>query len=786
MKQVTQTQRSSDVSVDEVPPPALRPGGVLVRTAFSLISAGTERAKLDVAGKSLVGKARAKPEQVKQVIEAVRQQGLLTTVTKVQNRLSALSPLGYSASGVVLEVGADVEEFSVGDHVACAGAGYANHAEVNYIPRNLCVKVPECRRKAPCQGTGLLPLDEAAFVTLGAIAMQGVRQADVRLGEVVVVIGLGLLGLLTTQLLNAAGCVVLGTDPDGGRCSMAVSLGAQVATPNVAEMTALAKQRSSGQGADAVIVCAATSSSEPLLIAAEMARSKGRVVLVGTVGMEIPRAPYYEKELDFRLSRSYGPGRYDPQYEEKGIDYPYPFVRWTERRNMESFLALVAAGHVDVRALISHRFNFERAPDAYRLITEGGEPSLAVLLCYPAENKAKVDVLSRSDGPRESSPDGRDTAPPRTFFQTDQRVWLNGASRAISAKSSNGRIRIGLIGAGNFAQGTILPVLRRDSRAELRGVVSSTGLSARSVAGRFGFSYAAASTEDIISDPDIDAVIVATRHDSHASIAAAALRAGKSVFVEKPLALDHHQLSEVAASAESARRPDGTAPVLMVGFNRRFAPTMLRLREVCRSAGEALAIHYRVNAGLLPATHWLHDPIVGGGRIIGEGCHFVDLVTCLAGAPVVEVFAQLLPNANKYHQDNLVAQIRFRNGSVAVLEYLANGSTRVAKERIEVLGGGMTAILDDFRTLTIANRSALKGPRRFFASQDKGHKAGVAAFLRAVREAGPPPIALTDLVASTMATFALVESAREHRSVDPTAVAEHRLHSTPVEAMATR
>lgn len=739
MKQVTQTQRKGLVRVEDVPSPALRPGGVLVRTAFSLISAGTERAKVELAQRSLVGKARARPEQAREVLATLRQQGPVATYRKVMNRLAALQPLGYSCSGVVIAVGSGAVEFQVGDRVACAGAGYANHAEVNFVPKNLCEKVPE----------GVEP-EEAAFATLGAIALQGVRQAEVRLGETVAVIGLGLVGLLAVQLLKAAGCQVIGMDPNPDRCRLSEELGCRATANSRQTMLTLASQITNGNGVDAAILAAATSSSEPVALAGRICRDKGRVVVVGAVGMSVPRPAYYQKELELRFSRSYGPGRYDPEYEEKGHDYPIGYVRWTEKRNMEAVLHLIAEGKVDVRSLISHRFPIAHAAQAYHLITKGEVPCLGVLLEYPegATTKAVSD-----QGEKEG------------------KLWLEtGAAPTLPAGPGQPRLSIGLIGAGNFAQDVLLPALKRHKDVRLRGVVTASGLSARSAAERFGFAYTAAEPAEILADPEIAAVVIATRHDTHARLVVQALKAGKSVFVEKPLALTPAHLTEVVDAYQECLAQAPPSPTLMVGFNRRFAPATRAVKKFFASCTEPLAIHCRVNAGYLDPDHWTHDPEVGGGRIVGEGCHFVDLLAYLCDARPTEVYAVSLPDEGRYRQDNVVVQIRFANGSVGTLHYLANGDRRVGKERVEVFAGGGVAIIDDFQRVLLSRDGRLQRIGHWWTGQDKGHRAELEAFIDAVRKGGPSPTPFDQLMMSSLLTFRILESLQTGQPVRVTDV----------------
>lgn len=720
MKQIIQTQRTGQVRIEEVLAPFHKPGGVLVRTASSLISAGTERAKVELARKSLLGKARSRPEQVRQVLDLVRQQGLRATYQKVMTRLETLEPLGYSASGLVLAVGEGVDEFRVGDRVACAGAGYANHAEVNFVPKNLCVQVPE-----------KVSLEEAAFATLGAIALHGVRQAEVRLGEVAAVIGLGLLGLLTVQLLKAAGCSVAGIDPNPERCRLGRILGCDLTATLPEEMRSLIAGFSPVGGADAVVITAATASSQPIHLAGELARDRGRVVLVGDAGLMVPRNLYYMKELELRLSRSYGPGRYDPAYEEKGHDYPWGYVRWTEKRNLAAFLHLVSTGQVRVEPLITHRFPLEKAGEAYDLIMgKVKEPYLGVLLNY-GEPKEAAPVLQAASptAPKVSGPDLR---PPQ------QPV-------------------VGFIGAGNFAQASLLPPLKTLAGLVLRTVSTATGLSARKVATQFGFAKETTDPEDLFSDATLNTVFIATRHDSHARYVLRSLEQGKNVFVEKPLCLHEAELQEIATAYASSR----PGPLLMVGFNRRFAPLMGKLKEFFARRVAPMVAHLRINAGNIPQDHWTQDPEIGGGRIIGEGCHFVDLAMFLVGSPIIEVYAQALP-VQAHPPDSVCALLRFGDGSLGVLEYLANGNKNLPKEYIEVHAEGRSAVLEDFRNLTF---NSLGGQQRFRQRQDKGHAQEVAAFIEAIQSGGPPPIAFAELLEVTRATFAITTSVRTGQKI---------------------
>ena len=607
--------------------------------------------------------------------------------------------------------------------MACAGGGFANHAEVVYVPRNLCARVPD--------GVGL---DEAAFGTLGAIALQGIRQAGPTLGETVGVIGLGLLGLLTVQMLRAAGCRVVGVEINAARCELARKLGANLATtPADPGLDAMTRQFSPA-GLDAIILTAATSSSDPMRLAGKLARDRSRVVAVGAVGMGVPRSPFYEKELEIRLSRSYGPGRYDAQYEEKGLDYPIGYVRWTEGRNLVAFLDLLAQRKVDVQALITHRFPLTEAERAYALI-EGKTkaPYLGVLLEY-------------------GLPLAEATIPP-----------LAGPIQVRPPVGGTGKVGLALLGAGGFAQSMLLPHLRRHSNVRLRTVVTPSGLTARSVAERAGFEQCASEPEAALADPDIRLVIIASRHDSHAELAIRALEAGKAVFVEKPLTISPEQLSLVVEAYRQSAIGNQQSAFLMVGFNRRFAPLVVALRDFLAGAGEPLLFHYRVNAGYIPRDHWTQDPDVGGGRVIGEVCHFVDLLMHLVGRPPVEVYAHVLPDRGRYSGDNIAATLLFGDGSVGTITYAANGDRRLEKERLEVFGGGRAAILDNFRGLTLL--SGGKRTVRKINSPDKGHRAEMLALVEAVWQGKASPVPFDESVLATHVTFAIVQALKAGQPV---------------------
>ncbi|MBN8806914.1 MAG: bi-domain-containing oxidoreductase [Sphingomonas sp.] len=694
MKQIEQNYRSGVLRVIDAPAPRVGAGRVLVATSTSLISAGTEKQIVDLAKSSLAGKAIARPDLVRQVMRKVRAEGLAPVARKVFAKLDTPIPLGYSLAGTVIEAG-DGSGFSIGDRVACAGAGTANHAEYNAVPKNLCVRVPSN-----------VSDDAAAFVTLGAIALQGVRVAAPTLGETVVVSGLGLIGLLTVQLLKANGCVVIGFDPNPRRAELAREMGADIAIST--DLASIVAQATAGNGADAVIVTASTKSNVPANEAAEISRMKGRVVIVGMVGMALDREPFYKRELDLRLSMSYGPGRYDPAYEQQGHDYPLPYVRWTEQRNMEAFLRLVAEGRVTPDRLITHRFPIADATDAYALM-ETSEPYLAIMLDYPEDTRKPPERAI-------------------SVFETTRGQTAQAGATAF-------------IGFGNYARSVLLPAYRAAGGGSLDAVVTSTSISAYGAAEKFGFARAVTDPGTVFADSAISDIFIATRHDSHAALAVQALEAGKNVFLEKPLALNDEQLDrvEVAARASSS--------VLTVGFNRRFAPMTIEAQALFADRQAPLVMNYRINAGPIPRESWVHSN-EGGGRIVGEVCHFVDFLSAVAGSPPMEVarFCPRGPDAS------LVAVLRFADGSVATITYATVGDASLAKERIEIFGPGAIVVIDDFSSIEISRNGKTKRRR---ARQDKGQVELVKRFLAAARGAAPAPIDLDTLLSVSRATIAL-------------------------------
>ncbi|HOJ04259.1 MAG TPA: bi-domain-containing oxidoreductase [Bacteroidota bacterium] len=796
MKQLTQSLKDGTMSITEVPAPACKPGYVLVRTLYSAVSAGTEGKTVSDARKGLIAKARSRKKEVRMVLDLARTAGIRDTYRIVRNKLDAYSPLGYACMGEVIEVAADVTEFRVGDLVACGGADAA-HAEIVCVGRNLCALLPDG-----------VDARHAAITTIAAIALQGVRQAELHLGETAVVIGLGLIGQLTMQYLRAQGCTAIGVDIDERQLRLARSLGFPYSYhSDQAGLEATIADLTHGIGADAVIITAGSASLWPVNFAGAVSRKKGQVVIVGAVPTGFDRKDYYRKELDLRMSSSYGPGRYDSRYEEQGVDYPVGYVRWTEQRNMQAYLDLLASGYLDIEALISHEFPLEQAKSAYDTILARQEHVVGVLLRYESvvtgnpRHSAAADLRperiteadlrhpersaegeygseddtslgAKSKGERSAEDDlggeegmhsGAESNPStqRRMKSVASRTSAVGASLRVTGGGTSehraslptksaaprGAVRVSFIGAGSFAQNMILPNLK--GLVEFRGVATGHGNTAQFVMDKYGFAFAAGDADMVLRDEESDAVFIMTRHDSHARYVVDALRADKDVFVEKPLALYPHEIEEIEqAYAASKGR-------LMLGFNRRFAPQIQQLKAMYRDE-QVKSISYRINAGNVPPEHWVHNPAVGGGRIIGEACHFIDLCMYLAGAPISSVQA-VDSRSGAGLRDTVAISLGFANGSIASISYFSNGSKQLPKERIEVFCGGSTAVLDDFRELHIYGDSVKSSKLK---KQDKGHAAGVRAFVEALRNGAPSPIPFDEIVRSTWATFGVMDKLR--------------------------
>jgi predicted dehydrogenase/threonine dehydrogenase-like Zn-dependent dehydrogenase len=713
MKQLLQNLKTGEGVVADVPAPVAQPGRVLVRAAASLVSAGTERAFVELGRKSLLGKAKERPDLVGKVFEKVKSEGLLNTLQSVREKLDESHALGYSAAGLVVEVGEGVTEFRAGDRVACAGTGYAAHAELLSVPRNLCARLPDG-----------VDFETAAFATLGAIALQGVRLAEPTLGESVVVIGLGLIGQLAAQLLKANGCRVFGVDLDESRVELARSLGADDGCVAGDGVKRAVSEWSRGRGADAVLLTAATQSDEPVALAGEISRLRGRVVAVGLVGMNVPRAAYFRRELTLRVSMSYGPGRYDPEYEERGHDYPLPYVRWTEGRNLEAFLDLAAAGALKTAPLVTHRFPVEEGARAYRLISgDTREPYLAVLINYDTGREVERHV----------------------------RNPISDLESEIS--NPEGRVRVGMVGAGDYARRMLLPHLR-DEGVEFVSIATASGVTARDVGRRYGFARFVSGADEVLEGGGTNLLVVATRHDTHAGLARRGLERGLDVFVEKPLALDDEELD---ALLEAAARSKGR---LTVGFNRRFSPHARQAKEFFKDRRGPLSILYRVNAGRVPRAHWTQDAREGGGRIRGEVCHFVDFMQYVTGSLVARVHAESVTSDDREatDDDSVFVTLKFADGSNGTVAYLAEGDRALAKERVEIFGAGRSFVIEDFRAC--AQYAGGRESRARLRAQDKGQREEVRAVCAALREGGPAPIPLSDLANTTRATFRILDSLR--------------------------
>jgi predicted dehydrogenase/threonine dehydrogenase-like Zn-dependent dehydrogenase len=730
MKQVVQNYRSGELAMLEVPVPACQAGGVVVRTRFSLVSTGTESMKIEESRRSLLGKARARPDQVRQVVHSVSQQGLLPTYRKVSSRLDSYTPLGYSLCGEVVEVGVGVHDLRVGDVVACAGNAYALHAELNFVPRNLCVPVPP----------GVMDA-HAAFTTVGAVAMQGYRQSEARLGEVAVVIGLGLVGQLLVQLLGAAGAQVLGIDPSESRCRLAEQTGALRCGPpsggGLDGLIAHLAEVTGGAGADHVFLTAGGSTNQPVELAAQLARDRARVVDIGKTRLDLPWKEYYEKELDVRFSRSYGPGRYDPVYEEMGVDYPIGYVRWTEQRNMSCFLELLAKGSVDVAPLVDQVVDFDQAVQAYERLMSGEQTGVGLLFRYRQDAS-----LARH---------------------------VTGPGRPRAAATPRPVVRLGVIGAGNYATSMLLPHLRGRDDVRLVEVATSTSLSAANALRTFGFDRCSTDYQGLLADDTIDAVLIATRHHAHAQMAADALRAGKAVFVEKPLAISVEDLDVVIDAIDETG-----SDRLMVGFNRRFAPLLNSAMATWGKRTGPITMRYDVNAGALSPGSWYARP-EEGSRIVGECGHFIDTASWWIGSEPIEVYAA----ATSADPDDAAITIRYEEGSVLSLGYQTTGEARYPKEVLQVFGGGQVLKMHNFQRVEHwrhGRRTVVRNRRGI----DKGQRAELSAFVDSVLSGDPMPISLKSLVATTCATLAAHRSILSGRPEPARQVSDARDDHAPV------
>ncbi len=705
MQQLTQKLGSGDMIIQDIPYPQVGKGMVVVKNHFSIISAGTEGSTVQAARKSLLGKAKERPQQVKQVFDTLKKQGPIQTYRAVMKKLDAYSPLGYSCAGEVIEVGEGVTEFKIGDKVACAGAGYANHAEIVSVPINLCVKLDA---KAN--------LKDAAYNTLGAISMQGVRQADMRLGETCVIIGLGLLGQLAALILKASGVNVIGIDVSEAAVKQAIDNNVvdEAWTRDASGIEEKINAATNGVGADTVIIAAATNSLDPINFAGTITRKKGTVVVLGAVPTGFDRDPFwYRKELQLKMACSYGPGRYDLNYEEKGIDYPVAYVRWTEKRNMQAFQELLSKGRIDIDYLTTHEFDFKEAPKAFDLVVNRTEPFTGIALKYDTDKTINKEAIITSE------------------------------------TSKVGKINVSFIGAGSYAQGNLLPNIPDFEEVQRIGVMTNTGTTSKRVAEKFKFQFCATQEADILNDKT-NTLFVATRHDSHGSYVLKGLEANKHVFVEKPLCLLESELEAIIkAQAKSGK-------AVMVGFNRRFSPLTQKIKSTLGSG--PMSMIYRINAGNIPKDNWIQDMEIGGGRILGEVCHFIDYLTYLNGSLPTKISANALPDAHGLN-DTLNVLIQFQNGSTGTIGYFANGSKSLAKEYVEVYASGTTAILNDFKELKIYGKG--KPSKKKLMNQNKGQKEMVEAFINGLLKDGVAPITFSEVIAVTKASFKVLESIKQ-------------------------
>ncbi|MBX9853830.1 MAG: bi-domain-containing oxidoreductase [Cytophagaceae bacterium] len=700
MKQIIQNLKTGETILEEIPRPEIKKGHLLIKTHRSLVSAGTEKMLVEFGKSSLISKARQQPEKVNQVLDKIKADGLLPTLEAVFNKLEEPLPLGYCNAGEVIGVGEGVENFKVGDRVASNGP----HAEIVSVPKNLVAKIPDN-----------VSYEEASFTVIGAIGLQGIRLASPTLGETVVVSGLGLIGLITSELLKANGCKVIGFDVDENKIQLAKQKGFQAFNPSYTDPVKTVLELTSDIGADAVIITASTKGNELISQAAKMSRKRGRIILVGVIGLELNRSDFYEKELSFQVSCSYGPGRYDEEYEKKGIDYPLPFVRWTEKRNFETILNSIANGSIDVKSLITEVIELDNFQKIYRHIGENN--SIASILKYKESISLDTSISLKTN----------------------------------ITNPTKGKISV--IGAGNFTKMIMMPVLKKIN-ANIRYIVSAGGVSGTYLAKKYKAEYSSTNFEDALKDKETDALIITTRHHLHANMLMKGIKAGKHVFVEKPLAIFESELEEI----EKLIKDSHTS--LTVGFNRRFSPFIIKAKNILGNPSEPVNITMNINAGFIPANHWVHDRNIGGGRIIGEACHFIDLAGFIAASKAAEVMSSALTKEIKEASDNVSIIVKYENGSQAVINYFSNGHKSYSKEKIEIYSQGRILIIDNFRKMKgygCRNFSSMSN------SQDKGHKEQFKKYLEFLISGGKPIIPADEIINSTKASFAAVRSLKSHQ-----------------------
>jgi predicted dehydrogenase/threonine dehydrogenase-like Zn-dependent dehydrogenase len=715
MKQVLQSLKTGEIQLTETPCPNAKAGHLLIRSSASLVSAGTERMLLEFGKANFLDKARQQPDKVKMVIDKIKTDGLMPTIETVRSKLDRPIPMGYCNVGKVMEIGSNISGYSIGDRVASNG----HHAEAVCVSNNLSAKIPDN-----------VSDEEAAFTVIGAIALQGLRLAKPTLGETFVVTGLGLIGLITVQLLKAHGCRVIGIDLDKHKLDLAKEFGAEtVDGSNGEDPLEIASLYSRSRGVDGVIITASTKSNEPVHQAAQMCRKRGRIILIGVVGLELSRADFYEKELTFQVSCSYGPGRYDPQYEDKNQDYPAGYVRWTEQRNFEAILDMMSEGRLNVKPLISHRIPFDQAEKAYVVLSEK-EPSLGILLQYPDHIKTSNDSIRNKT----------------ISVQSHQAKWNQQSSNPV----------IGFIGSGNFALQVLIPAFKETS-ALFKTLVSNGGPNSAHTGEKFQFQNISTDPDEIFNDEEINTIVIATRHDSHSKFVSQALAAGKHVFVEKPLSIKREDLTKLESEYEEAQLTSPT-PILMIGFNRRFSPHATKIKSLLKNTKEPKSIIMTVNAGSIEKGNWVHDPEVGGGRIIGEGCHFIDLLRYLVGSPIISVKTTGMGQtpSDGIREDKVTFTLGFSDGSFGTVHYLSNGHKSFPKERLEVFCGNKILQLDNFINLKgygwpNFNKMSLR-------HQDKGHQACVEQFIKTINEGSPSPIPFEEIAEVTRVSFEISEN----------------------------